>query len=81
MKKEKYLLGQVKDNDLISEKHKKECKALNYFEHFLAFVSANSGSVQISAFASLLGVSVDIFSSAERIKICALTVVNFFLLI
>ena len=45
MKKEKYLLGQVKDNDLISEKHKKESKALNYFEHFLAFVSANSGSV------------------------------------
>ena len=45
MKKEKYLLGQVKDNDLISEKHKKEYKALNYFEHFLAFVSANSGSV------------------------------------
>ena len=46
MKKEKYLLGEVKDNDLIREKHKKECKkGLNYLEHFLDFVSANSGRV------------------------------------
>ena len=45
MKKEKYLLGEVKDNDLIREKHKKECKGLNYLEHFLDFVSANSGCV------------------------------------
>ena len=30
-----YLLEGVKRNDLVSEKRKKFCKALNYFEHFL----------------------------------------------
>ena len=40
-----YLLEKVKHNDLTSEKHKKVCKALNYFEHFLIFISAISGCV------------------------------------
>ena len=42
----------------MSEKHKKVCRALNYFDHSLVFVSAVSRYVSISAFASLLGVAV-----------------------
>ena len=48
-------------------------RALSCFEQFLLFVSAVSGCVSISAFASLFGVPVDIASSAVGTKICAIT--------
>ena len=64
-----YFLEEIKHNDLMSERHKKVCSTLNKFEHFLGFVSAVSGCVSISAFASLFGVPVTIASSAVRIKI------------
>ena len=60
----------------MSEKHKKVCRGLNYLNHFLLFISAVSGSVSISAFASLIGVLVGIVSSAVGIKICAITARN-----
>lgn len=47
--------------------------ALNYFEHFLVFVSAISGCVSVSAFAPLAGLPVGIASSAVRLKNCELT--------
>ena len=50
----------------------KVCKALDYFAHFLKIVSAGSGCVSISAFASLVVVLVVIISSAVKSKICAL---------
>ena len=49
-------------------------KALNYFECFLILVSAVSGFVSISAFASLVGLPVDITSSAVGLNICAISV-------
>ena len=42
----------------MSEKHKKACRGLNYFENFLVFISAASGCVSISTFASLVGAPV-----------------------
>ena len=30
-----YLLNEIKHNDLMSERHKKECKYLNHVEHLL----------------------------------------------
>ena len=58
----------------MSEKHKKVCKALNYFQHFLVFISAVGGCVSISAFASLIGgVPIFITSSELGLKICAIT--------
>ena len=57
----------------MSEKHKKNCRDLHYFEHFYVFVSAVSGCVSISAFASLVGVPVGITSSTVGLKICATT--------
>ena len=57
----------------MNEKHEKVCGVLNYFEHFLTFLSAVSGCSSISAFASLLCVPVGIASSAVGLKICTLT--------
>ena len=65
-----YLLVEIKHNDLNKEKHKNVSMVLNYFEHFLVFVSAVSGCVSISAFASLVGVPKAIFvSSTVGLKI------------
>ena len=60
-------------NDLISEKHKKVRRDLNYFEHLPVFVSIVSGCVSISAYTSLVGVPVHTASSAVQLKICAIT--------
>ena len=51
------------------------CRTLNYFKHFLVFMSAVSGCVSISAFSSLVGVPVGIASCEVGIKICAITAV------
>ena len=54
-------------------KTKKGERILNYFEHFLAFVSVVSGCVSVSALASLVGISVGTTSSVVGLKIRALT--------
>ena len=66
-----YILDELKHNDLMSEKHKKVCRYLNYFEHSL--ISALSGCISIFASASIVGVSVGIASSAVGLKICGIT--------
>ena len=68
-----YLLEVLEHNDLISGKHKRVFRPLNYTKHFIVFISAVSGYVSISAFASLVSVPVGIASSAVGIKICAIT--------
>ena len=57
----------------MSEKHKKTCKYLNYFEHLLILASVVAGCVSAFAFTSLVAVPVGITSSAAGIKICAIT--------
>ena len=49
-----YLLHEIKDNDLMSEKYKKTCKYLNYVENLLILSSIITGCVSIPAFASLV---------------------------
>ena len=63
-----YLLDKTKHNDLMSEKQKKTCKYLNYVEHLLILPSPVTGCVSISAFASIVRVSVGITSSAVGSK-------------
>ena len=70
--KQEFVLEEIKYNDLMSEKYKKTCKYLHYVEHMLILVSKVTGSVSISAFVSLVCVSVGITSSAVEIKICAI---------
>ena len=55
----------------MSKKHKKKIRSLNYFEHFILFVSAVIGCFSISAFASLVDVPVGIANSAVGITIRA----------
>ena len=55
---------------MISEKHKKVCKVLNDFEYFHVLISAVSDCVSISAFTSLIYVSVDIAGSAVGTENC-----------
>ena len=50
--------------------------ALNYFERFLVSISAGSGFVSVSAFASLIGVPVGIESLAVGIKLLEITAKN-----
>ena len=68
-----YRLEEIKQNDLMSQKHKKVSGALNCFELFLVFVSAISRCVSISAFASLVGVPIGIASYSVGLNTCAIT--------
>ena len=52
---------------------KQVCKALNYFEHFLIFVSIVSGLISVFPFTLLVGVPVGIANSAVGLKIYAIT--------
>ena len=55
----------------MSKKHKKKIRSLNYFEHFILFVSVVIGCFSISAFASLVDVPVGIANSAVGLTIRA----------
>ena len=58
-----YLLDEIKNNNLISEKYKKTCKYLNYVEKLLILSLAIVACVSISAFASLVCAPVSTVSS------------------
>ena len=68
-----YFLEQIKQNELMSRKHKKVCTTVNYVEHFLILASAITGCISISAFASLLAIPIRITSSTIGLKICGIT--------
>ena len=67
-----YLIEETNRNELLSKKHKKVCTTLNYIEHFLILASTITGCILISAFTSLIGISIGITSSLIELKICAL---------
>ena len=56
----------------MSKKHKKVCTTLNYIEHFLILASTTTGFVSIFFFASLVGITIRITSSATGSEICAI---------
>ena len=67
-----YFLEEIKQNELMSIKHKKVCITLNYIKPFLILASTITGSISISAFASLLGIPIRITSSATGLEIFAI---------
>ena len=71
--KRKYFLEEIKQNELMSKRHKKVCTTLNYIEHFFVLASTITGCISISVFASLIGIPIEITSSAIGLKICAIT--------
>ena len=68
-----FLIEEIKQNGLMSKKHKNICTALSYIEHLLILASAVNGCVLISVFTSLVGIPIGISSSVLGLKICALT--------
>ena len=70
-----YFIKKTNQNQLISKKPKKVCKALNYIEHFFFLVSTVTGSISISSFASLIGISTSNASLAVGIKAFVITAV------
>ena len=68
-----YFVEETEQNESCSKKHKKFCTTLIYIEHFLISVSAVTGCISVSAFASSPGISMGITRSAIRLKICEIT--------
>ena len=63
----------LKKQNLMNKKNWKVCKGLNYIEESLISVSAVTGCVSISVFASLTGIPIDMTSSGQGLNICAKT--------
>ena len=68
-----YWIEETNQNELMSKKHKKVYRVLNYIEHLLISIFTVSGCVFISAFASLVGIPIGITNSGTGLKICAIT--------
>ena len=68
-----YLNEELNQNKLMNKKYKNVCRVLNYIDHLLITISTTTGWVSISAFSSLVGVSIEITSSALGLKTCAIT--------
>ena len=49
-----YLLEEIKQNELMSRKHKGLCITLNYIKNFFILASTITGCISISDFASSL---------------------------
>ena len=67
------LLEKIKQNELISRKHKKVCTTLNYIKDFLILASTITECISISASPILISILTGITSSAIGLKICAIT--------
>ena len=68
-----YLIEEINQNALMSKKHKKVCRVLNYIEHLLIAISTIIGCVSTSAFASLVGIPIGIAIATKGLKIGAIT--------
>ena len=68
-----YLIEEIKQNELISRKHKNVFITLKYIKHFLILDSTVTRCISISPFAFLVGISIGIMSYAIGLKICAIT--------
>ena len=69
-----YFLKEIDQNELMSRKDKKLWTTQNFIEHFLILAFTIIVSISISAFASLLGVPIEIARSEKGLKICAIAV-------
>ena len=67
-----YFLEEIEQNEFMSKNHKKFCTTLHWIEHSLILASAITWRISISAFASLLGISIRIMDTAIGLKICAI---------
>ena len=68
-----YFLEQIKHNYLVSKKHNKVCKILNYIEYLHILVSTVTGCVAVSVLAFSVGIPIGITNSTVGLKICPIT--------
>ena len=68
-----YLTEEINQNELMSKKHRKIYRLLNYIEHLLTLISTVTGYVSIFVFASLVGIRIGITTSTIGLKICVIT--------
>ena len=71
-----YLLKETKKYEIMCIKHEKVCTTLNYIKHFFISASTITGCISISDFLSLIGIPIEIKSSAIGLKVCAITAEN-----
>ena len=64
-----YLLEEIEQNEVMSNKHKKVTTTLNYVEHFLILASEVTECILTSTYDNLLGISMGITSSSIGLKI------------
>ena len=64
-----YLIEEINQNELMSKKHIKNCRVLNYTDHLLMLISRVTGRVSISAFASIVDISIATTNSTVGLKI------------
>ena len=67
------IIEEIIHNNLMSENNKKMCRSFSFFEDYFALVSTVNECVLISAYASLVGVTVDTVRFAVGLKICVIT--------
>ena len=67
------MIEETIQNALMSKKHKKICRVLNYIEHRLIAISIVTGSVSISVCISLVGTHIGMESSTIALKMCVVT--------
>ena len=65
-----YFLEEIKQNELMTKKHKRVSLTLNYIDHLPIVISTVTGRVSISAFASLIGIPIGNTNLTIRLKIC-----------
>ena len=68
-----YFVEEIDQNEFLCKKHKKVCATLNYIDHVLILASVVTICISISAFTSLVSITIVITSSAVGLKICAIT--------
>ena len=68
-----YLIEETNWNELMSKKHRKVCRVLNYIEHSLIVLSTITGCVSISTFTSLVGIPIGIANCTIVLKMFVIT--------
>ena len=62
------MIEEINQNKLMSKKHKKVCRSLNYIDHSLIVISIITECVSISAFASIVAIPIRITIPAIGLK-------------
>ena len=66
-------MEEINQSELMGKKYKKVYRVLDYIEHLFILISTVSGCVFVGAFASLVGITIGITSSAIALKICVIS--------